>query len=387
METIKRILLVLTITALTLTVQTAPGLADNSPPSTDQVIDGSFGPGALYRLVRPANWNGELVVYAHGYVSPDQPVALTPDDLLVISLLAPQGFAIAVSSFSENGWNVKDGTQRTHQLLGIFTSRFGPPTSVYVTGASMGGLIAIKLAETYPDTYAGALAASAVSAGLRGEFDYQANTRALFDFFYPGVLPGSAAYLPPGTEITTGIVEPAIAAITVNPVPALTMALIDQTPLPGTNASEVIESIVTALSFNAGSLAELRTLTKGKPYFDNRNTSYSSALLPPPLLQAINAGVGRFAATPSALHALDHNYTPSGDLRIPMLMLSDARDPVVPGFNQDSYLAAVVAHGAGNLLVQRQVPVYGHAVFTPAELTTAFSDLVLWVRYGIKPTP
>jgi pimeloyl-ACP methyl ester carboxylesterase len=370
-----------------LTAPTMPGLAQNPPPSTDQVIDGSFGPGALYRLVRPANWNGELVVYAHGYVSPDQPVALTPDDLLVISLLAPQGFAIAVSSFSENGWNVKDGTQRTHQLLGLFTASFGRPTSVYVTGASMGGLIAIKLAETYPDTYAGALAASAVSAGLVVEFDYQANTRALFDFFYPGVLPGSAAYLPPGTDIPTGIVEPAIAAMTVNPVPALTMALIDQTPLPGTNASEVIQSIVTALTFNAGSLAELRTLTKGKPYFDNRNTSYTGALLPPPLLQAINAGVGRFAASPSALRSLDHNYTPSGDLRIPMLMLSDARDPVVPGFNQDSYLAAVFAHGAGNLLVQRQVPVYGHAVFTPEELTTAFSDLVLWVRYGIKPTP
>jgi hypothetical protein len=34
----------------------------------DEIIDGRFGPGALYRLVRPANWNGSLVVYAHGYV-------------------------------------------------------------------------------------------------------------------------------------------------------------------------------------------------------------------------------------------------------------------------------------------------------------------------------
>jgi len=33
------------------------------------------------------------------------------------------------------------------------------------------------------------------------------------------------------------------------------------------------------------------------------------------------------------------------------------------------------------------VPTYGHADFTPTELVTAFSDLVLWVRYGIKPTP
>ncbi len=386
METSHRILTVLTSVAFTLGLSIAPGLSASASANTDQVIDGSFGPGALYRLVRPANWNGELVVYAHGYASLDQPIAITPDDNLVIGLLAPQGFAVAVSSFSENGWVVKDGAQRTHQLLGIFTSKFGRPTNVYVTGASMGGLIAIKLAETYPGTYAGALAASAVAAGLQGFFDYQANTRALFDFFYPGVLPGSAAYLPPGTDINTGIVGPAIAAITANPVPAFYMALIDQTPFPFANAPELIQSIVTALAGHAGSLAELQTLTKGKPYFDNRSTLYSGAL-PPLLLQAINANVGRFAAAPSALQALKHNYQPSGDLRIPMLMLSGARDPVVPGFNQASYLTAILANGAGDLLVQRQVPAYGHAEFTPAELSTAFADLVLWVRYGVKPSP
>jgi hypothetical protein len=70
-----------------------------------------------------------------------------------------------------------------------------------------------------------------------------------------------------------------------------------------------------------------------------------------------------------------------------MLMLSNARDPVVPGFNQASYLSAVLANGAANLLVQRQVPIYGHCVFTPTELGTAFTDLVLWVEHGIKPAP
>ena len=127
----------------------------------------------------------------------------------------------------------------------------------------------------------------------------------------------------------------------------------------GATPAELIQSIVTALASNAGSLAELRTLTNGKPYFDNHNTSYSGGLLPAAVL---------------------------GDLRIPMLMLSNSRGPVAPGFNQASY-AAILANGATNLLVQRQVPVYGHCVFTPAELGTAFTDLVLWVEYGIKPAP
>ncbi len=366
---------------------TDPNLTAKLSSNTDQIVDGSFGPGALYRLARPVNWNGGLLVYAHGYVSPDQPVALPIEGDLLISLLAPQGFAVAFSSFSENGWAVKDGAQRTHQLLGIFTSKFGKPKRVYVGGASMGGLIAIKLTETHPKTYGGALAACAVAAGLPGLLDYQANTRNLFDFFYPGVLPGNAAYLPPGTDINTGIIGPAVAAMTINPDPAFTLVSIDQTPVPWATPAELFESIVTALAGNAFSLAELKTLTNGKPYFDNRSTNYSSALLPAPLLAAINAGVGRFAASPSAVQTLDHNYAPSGNLRIPMLMLSNARDPVVPGFNQASYLSAVLANGAGNLLVQRQVPIYGYCVFTPTELGTAVTDLVLWVEYGIKPAP
>src|SRR5687767_393786 len=353
----------------------------------DEIIDGRIGPGALYRLVRPTNWNGSLVVYAHGYISPDQPVAITADANLVISLLAPQGYAMAVSSFSDNGWVVKDGAQRTHQLLGIFVSKFGQPTTVYIGGGSMGGLIAIKLAEAHPTTYAGAVAACAISGGLQRLFDYHAHARALFDFFYPGVLPGSAADLSPGTDITQDIVVPATAAITANPIPALQMAAVDQTPFPFVTPAELVESIVTALAGNASELAQLWSLTRGKPYFDNRFTEYHSATLPAPLLQAINAGIERFDAFPSALQALEHNYDPSGNLHIPMLMLSNARDPVVPGFNQASYAAAVAANGASDFLVQRQVQAFGHCVFTPQQLASAFSDLVGWVQFGVKPAP
>ena len=162
----------------------------------------------------------------------------------------------------------------------------------------------------------------------------------------------------------------------------------NQTPVPFATGDgvELVESILTALGGNAGDLTD-NALSQGKPYFDNQNTVYSSAFLPEGLLQAVNAGVQRFSASPAALAGLDHNYTPSGDLRMPMVMLSNARDPVIPGFNQTSYLSAVTAKGASNLLVQRQVNTFGHCVFTPAEIGAAFTDLVLWVQFGLKPTP
>ncbi len=353
----------------------------------NEVVDGQFGPGALYRLVRPANWNGRLFLYAHGAVSKSEPVALPAEADLIISLLAPQGFAVAFTSFSENGWAVKDGAQRTHQLLGIFTSKFGPPARVYIGGASMGGLITIKLVEQYPGTFAGALPACAVAGGTKQQFDYLANTRALFDFFYPGVLPGNAGGVPPGTDITNAIVLPAIAAMQSNPGGAFAIASIDQTPAPFASGAELVESIVTALAGNAGSYNDLVPELHGKPYFGNRNVQYTSGVLPAPLLAAINANVGRFNASPSALNYMNHYYEPSGDLQIPMVMLSTSRDPVAPGFNQMSYLNLVTASGQSNLLVQRSINRYGHCVFTPAEIGTAFTDLVGWVEFGIKPAP
>jgi pimeloyl-ACP methyl ester carboxylesterase len=360
-----------------------------APAFADTVVDGSTGPGSVYRLVRPTSWNGILLLYAHGYVSPDVPVGITPDDQLVISLVAARGFAVAVSSFSENGEVVKDGTQRTHQLLGLFTSKFGQPARVYVAGASMGGLIAIRLIETWPQEFAGVLPACAVAGGSARQVDFTSNVRVLFDLFYPGVLPGTAVDVPAGIDVTQDIVIPAVAAMTANPSGALAIASVAQTPVQFASGPELVESIATALGGAAG-YPEILRLTHGQAYFDNTATQYTGAL-PPATLAFINAGVQRFAGTPAGRNALEHNYTPTGDLRLPALTLSTFRDPVVPGFHRAIYGQLVAANGAADLLVQRSVPGlaggYGHCTFTPQELTQAFLDLVLWGELGIKPTP
>ena len=366
---------------------TVLGLA--GPALADDVVNGRFGPGALYRLVRPTMWNGVLVVYAHGYVSPDQPVAIPPDVEQVIALLTPRGFAVAASSFSENGWAVKDGTQRTHQLLGIFTSKFGAPSRVYAAGGSMGGLIAIRLVETYPGKFSGLLPACAVAGGLRAGLDYFGNVRVLFDLFYPGILPGSVVNVPDGIDVMSDIVDPAVEAMTADPTGAATIAAIAQTPVPFANGQELIQSIVTAL-VSAAAYPDVLALTHGRPFFDNSDTEYTGALSPL-FLQLINANVERFSASPAGLNYVEHNYTPTGELRVPALTLSTFRDPVAPDFHRAAYGAAVDAAGNSEWLFQRSVPGtgngYGHCTFTPLELVTAFSDLVLWAEFGIKPTP
>jgi pimeloyl-ACP methyl ester carboxylesterase len=387
-EKLKEILMLMQrALSLWLALATVLGLA--GPAVANEVVDGRTGPGSVYRLVRPPNWNGILLLYAHAYVSKDTPVAIPPDAQLVISLLASQGFAVAVSSFSENGWVVKDGTQRTHQLLGLFKSTFGNPARVYAAGASMGGLIAINLIEKWPNQFAGVLPACAVAGGVARQYDYALNVRVLFDLFYPGVLPGTAVDVPPGLDATQDIVNPAIAAMAANPLGAAAIASITQIPVPFASGPELFESIATAL-VGAAAYPEILALTHGAPYFDNMATQYTGAL-PAATLAFINANVQRFSGSPAGRHAVERHYTPTGDLRLPALTLSTFRDPVIPGFHRTLYGEAVAASGNAGWLVQRSVAGafggYGHCTFTPQELTQAFFDLVLWGEYGLKPTP
>ena len=94
---------------------------------------------------------------------------------------------------------------------------------------------------------------------------------------------------------------------------------------------------------------------------------------------------------PPALNYVEHNSRRLGELRVPALTLSTFRDPVAPDFHRAAYGAAVDAAGNSEWLTNDPVPGtgngYGHCTFTPLELVTAFSDLVLWAEFGIKPTP
>jgi pimeloyl-ACP methyl ester carboxylesterase len=81
-------------------------------------------------------------------------------------------------------------------LRGIFTSKFGEPNRSFLIGHSLGAQVVQALAEMYPGQYNGALAMCGVLGGTRLQTDYIGHTRALFDYFYPGVLPGDVIEMP-----------------------------------------------------------------------------------------------------------------------------------------------------------------------------------------------
>jgi pimeloyl-ACP methyl ester carboxylesterase len=357
-------------------------------------ITGVVADGAEYGIFVPANWNGDVVFYAHGILPPLAPVSLPGpndwDDAAALrDALGAAGYAVAYSSYTENGYAIKEGIQRTHQLRGIFTSKVGKARRSFLIGHSLGSQVVQALAETYPDQYNGALAMCGVLGGTRLQTDYIAHVRTMFDLFYPGVLPGSTMEMPVViTDVTNQIQNPVIAAVLANPTGFQLIAFSKQAQLAGNNTTELLTSLVNALAYHAIGVNDLVARTHGHTLFDNSATVYSSAiptLIPDVAYGPVNAGISRYTATPDAVAWLDHNYEPTGDLRIPMLTVHKTRDRLVPFRHEAEYQSRVAAAGESSNLVQRSQDAFGHCDFDASYTLNNFQDLVHWVETGVKP--
>src|SRR6266704_1894340 len=128
-------------------------------PSGTTTLQGTLG-GANYTIQVPSNWNGTLVLYSHGYVFATSPLLNpAPDagDPLTGAALLNQGYALAGSSYSQNGWALQQAFNDQVALLDFFTTTCGPPTRTIAWGHSLGGIITAGLIQLYPDRFAGAL--------------------------------------------------------------------------------------------------------------------------------------------------------------------------------------------------------------------------------------
>jgi pimeloyl-ACP methyl ester carboxylesterase len=384
-------------TAPTAPSVTAPGLEApaalgslTSVPGVTEVI-GTTGPGSSYALLVPSGWNGELVVYAKGYVQPFLPPSLAIDAPGVREWLLSQGFAVAWSSYSETGYAVKDGWQRTHQLKGLFASEFGRPARTYLLGVSMGGLIAELLSERFSTQYDGTLSVCGVLGGGRMNADYVAHFRVLFDHFYPGVLPGSLYHMPEGYLLIPANPETgypgsaafnAVAgAVAANPWPAMQMASMEEIGLSYHSGVELVTSFLHVLGYQINGANALTERLNGHGFFDNETVRYTGSADD----DALNAGVARYTADPAAEQYLERWWEPTGRISRPFVALHTSRDPLVPVRSADVFAATVAAAGASAYLYQETIQAFGHCAFGPADIPLAFNSLVTWVRGGHKP--
>lgn len=370
-----------------------------------RIVEGETGPGSLYTIYVPRDWNGDAIFYAHGIRPPLAPITLDDQDNFfeVRDALGAQGYAFVYSSFSENGLVVKDGALRTHQLRGLLAAEMrGQPTRSYLAGYSLGGAVAVYLAEQFPRQYDGALSMCGMIGGSQIELDYAAHVRALFDYFYPGVLPGDVTQVPGPPLTQDQITALVVGAISANPTGLYAIASTAQTPLAYapigsvTNPADVafqtlVGSLVYALYYQHIGTNDMVARTHGHSPVDNTQTVYSvgTLVIPNPalafLIAQANEGVQRYSATPDALNYNEKWFAPTGNLQIPVVSVHNLWDPLVPYFHEAAYAQAVSDAGASAMLLQRAVANYGHCNFSTSLVVSSFQTLVDWVETGVKP--
>lgn len=161
----------------------------------DRGLEGTMPSGATFRIAVPDGWQAgdALVMYQHGFeFSPiNGPPSLGP----LRDIMLDEGYAIAASSFRQRGWALFHAIDDNRDLLDVFVNEFGAPGEIVPFGGSMGGLVALKLAEApgFPPVN-GAYALCPAAAGSR-LWDHAIDLRLAYDVVCDG-----AGELPEGEE-------------------------------------------------------------------------------------------------------------------------------------------------------------------------------------------
>ena len=338
-------------------------------------LDGPQSTGAIYRICMPTSWNGDLVVFAHGYVDPQEPVAIPegqltlPDGTSLPDIVNWLGYAFATTSYRDNGLIVPLGVEDLVNLVGVFESQQGSADKVYLVGASEGGIITALSVEQHPSVFDGGVAACGPVGDFRKQIDYFGDFRVIFDYFFPGVLPGDTPAIPQEViDNWDSVYEPAIIdAITTDHDATRQLINVTRAPIDPNDLYSIIETVTGLLWYNVHSTNDGIAKLGGQP-FDNGSRIYFGSdndLL-------LNVGVKRFHADPAALAEIEANYQTSGSLDVPLVTLHTSGDPIVPQWHEPIYTFKTLF--AGDLFMHIDIPInrYGHCNFEVVETLLAF---------------
>lgn len=356
---------------------------------------------AGYHIEVPYEWNGELVVWAHGFRGFGQQ-ELTVDDHPLRYFLISEGYAWAASSYSRNEYDVTTGVQDTLALLKRFNGIVAKPDKIYMTGLSMGGHISAVIIEQFPNLFVGAMPI----CGAVGDYE-------TFDF----ILDFNLAAQQLGTGYSVFPVEPTTyVTSTVPSIKANLEAAPGLWPLALNQQGENLKNVVMMQSGGSrpnfdeawmfwNSFPDIGTgpgnflfdlgLSDGVMPRNPGNTAENIDVVyqfdnDPELSaeeQSFNDSIFRIALAPQSKNPNGLSQVPviNGNLPIPVLTMHNIGDLYAPINNEIAYATKVKQQGKQDLLVSRAYRGVLHCDFTANEMVASFLDLVDWVENGNKP--
>jgi hypothetical protein len=361
-------------------------------PARTACYGGQDDDGAFYAVAIPADWNGSLVVHAHGGPDLAAPTADRPvEDLVRWSVVVREGYAWIGTSYRRGGYGVRMAARDVENARELFGRRFGEPRKTFLHGQSWGGNVAAKAIEAY-DSYDGALLTSGVLAGGSRGYDHRVDLRVVYQYYcrnHPR--PDEPPYplwmgLRADSTLTGAGLRARLQECTGYDSPPAERSATQQRNLDDILAvtkipESALASHLTFATFTFRDIVHHRL--GGRNPFGNRGVRYTGSHDD----EALNAGVERFGPTPSAARDLSYDSDPTGAVSIPVITVHAIGDPTAFVEHESAYRASLVGAGAAGNLVQAFTTESEHSALSDSEHASALRALATWERTGRKPTP
>ena len=195
----------------------------------------------------------------------------------------------ATTSYRANGLVAPEAVEDMIQLVDTVAARYRPdPARTVIVGFSEGGLVATMATERHSDRFDGALAGCGPIGDFGAQLNYMGDFRVVFDYFFPGLLPGSAVDIPEVVrERWDEVFVPAIVvALAAKPQAARELLSVTGAPVAGNDLRSVAETTIGLLWYNVFGTADAQARLGGQP-LDNSSRVYSGSSDD----AALNAGV------------------------------------------------------------------------------------------------
>ncbi|MFF3916916.1 alpha/beta hydrolase [Streptomyces sp. NPDC001852] len=394
---------------------TTPATAATADPPATGHLTGTLSDGATWIADVPAQWNGTLLLFSHGFgptVAKD-----APSDPVRTELLA-EGYALAGSSYDPHGsmWALSSAERDQFGTLDAVTAKIGAPRRTLAVGQSMGGLVNAQIARDGDGRVDGALGLCGLVAGGTDLDNYQLDAEyAIARLLLPGQDVGlvrfgsadaAAATAKKLTDAVTaaqttpqGRARIALAAAFLN-LPAWAPG--QDRPAPtdwsGQEEQQYAWFAQGILSFVEGGRYAVEQSAGGNNSW-NRGVDYARLLagsVHAPQVRALYRTAGldlradltsltrgaSITADPAAVDAAQRTSSAGQGLGVPLLDVHTIADNLVPVEQERRFGDRVRTSGDGALLRQAYVERQGHCTFTTAETVAALHALEHRVSSG-----
>lgn len=355
--------------------------------------------GAGYRIEVPDHWNGDLVLWAHGFTglneAGDGPTPELSFSMPDRALTLAAGAAWATSTYRAPGYVPGLGVDDLLLAKDKMAELYDPPARTFCMGGSMGGATAQLMAQEFPQEIDGALALCG-ALGNVWVADYLAawHTLAMWFLGQPPRRVDAAGLLewsqPLGVADDDGNLQlsedgerfaAVLEQLTGGPRWGFREGLAAQWNTSFAVGALTWPSLTGAAPFAPGEQIEL-----GRADLPIDTTRFRFAATDVDLdLDRLNAEVVRVAAHPAS-RADPGLGLPSGRLEVPLLCLKTTGDLFTPIHLDRDYRRLVDQAGYGENLVIRAVRRAGHCTFGPLELLSAVTAFMSWLDNGAPPS-